>query len=359
MADSRDVTSWTSMTAMVNETKTPNRFLRQLVFGGADDPRPTETIEIGILIGDRVVAPFVRRGAEAIEITPFRERFYNVSAPNIRIKRHLEAAELLFTRRVGHVIHADGADVMDAASEHVARSSLRLVQVVDEAEEYLAAQAIRGAISYSVDGEEIFSITFPRSASHNITLTTFWDQVGSDVEADNRQAMQLIADDVGLSCTDVVLGAEATNAFLKNAQVSGDGGYLDNRRIDAGSLNLTQQVQESGAIFLGTFRGLRYWSYTRSTQVPSAAGMKTLTAFPLVRSKYAEFLTISPAAENVMYYGAIPDLKALQGRLFQGRRFSKSWEQEDPSVMWQLLHSRPLPVTRRPDSMVSMKVVSG
>jgi hypothetical protein len=60
-----------------------------------------------------------------------------------------------------------------------------------------------------------------------------------------------------------------------------------------------------------------------------------------------------------MYYGAIPDLKALQGRLFRGKRFSKSWEQEDPSVMWQLLHSRPLPVTRRPDSMVSMKVVSG
>jgi hypothetical protein len=346
------------MTAMVNEVKTPHRFLKELLFSDSD-PRPTETLEIGVLIGDRVVAPFVRRGAEAIEVTPFTEKIYNVTAPNIRIKRHLEASELMFQRRVGHVIHVESNDILDAAQEHVARSSLRLAQLVEEAEEYLCAQAIRGAISYSVPGEENFSITFPRSSSHNITLVTFWDQAMSDPEGDCRTAMQLVANDVGLSVTDVILGSEATSAFLKNAQVSGDGGLLDNRRILAGELDLQQRVQQSGSIFLGMFRGLRFWSYTRQTQVPSAAGMKTLASFDLVRPKYAEFVTADPAAENVMYYGAIPDLKALQGRLFQGRRFSKSWEQEDPSVMWQLLASRPLPCTRRPDSMVSMKVVSG
>ncbi len=358
MAETRDVLSWASMTAMVNEVKTPNRFLRDLLFQ-QQDPRPTEVLEIGVLIGDRVVAPFVRRGAEAIEITGFQEKIYNVTAPNIRIKRHLEASELLFVRRVGHVIHADEGEILDAAQEHVARNSLRLAQVVDEAEEYLCAQAIRGAISYSVAGEENFSITFPRSATHAITLSTFWDQANSDPEGDERTAMQLVADDVGLSVTDVVLGSEATAAFLKNAQVSGSGGLLDNRRIDVGALDLQQRVQQSGAIFLGMFRGLRHWSYTRKTQVPSAPGMKTLASFDLVRPKYAEFVVADAAAENVLYYGAIPDLKALQGRLFRGRRFSKSWEQEDPSVMWQLLHSRPLPVMRRPDSTVSMKVVSG
>lgn len=355
MADSRDVLSWASLTATVNELKTPNRFLRNMLFSN-EDPRPTETLEIGVLLGDRMVAPFVRRGAEAIEITPFQEKIYNVTAPNIRIKRHLEASELLFVRRVGHVIHAEESDVVDAAQEHVARNSLRLAQVVDEAEEYLCAQAIRGAISYSVDGEEIFSITFPRSASHNVTLSNFWDGMSANVELDFRTALQLVADDTGLSVTDVILGSEATNAFLADSKVLAQ---LDNRRVDAGSLMLNRGVEQSGAIFLGVYRGLNVWSYTRSTQVPATAGLKSFSSFPLVRSKYAEFVTAAPAAENVMYYGAIPDLKALQGRLFRGRRFSKSWEQEDPSVMWQLLHSRPLPVTRRPDSMVSMKVVSG
>lgn len=355
MADSRDVLSWASMTAVVNELKSPHRFLRDLLFSD-QDPRPTETLEIGILIGDRVVAPFVRRGAEAIEVTPFQEKIYNVTAPNIRIKRHLEAGELLFNRRVGHVIHAEENDVLDAAQEHVARNSLRLAQVVDEAEEYLCAQAIRGAISYSVDGEEIFSITFPRSASHAVTLTNFWDGMAADVELDFRTALNLVAQDTGLSVTDVILGSEATNSFIKDAKVQA---LLDNRRIDAGQMMLNRGVEQSGAIFLGTFRGVQVWSYTRATQVPSAAGMKSLASFDLVRAKYAEFVVAAPAAENVLYYGAIPDLKALQGRLFRGRRFSKSWEQEDPSVMWQLLHSRPLPVMRRPDSTVSMKVISG
>lgn len=355
MAETRDVLSWASMTAMVNELKTPHRFLRDLLFRD-NDPRPTETLEIGILVGDRMVAPFVRRGAQAIEITGFQEKIYNVTAPNIRIKRHLEASELLFQRRVGHVIHADESDIMDAAQEHVARNSLRLSQVVDEAEEYLCAQAIRGAISYEVDGEEKFSITFPRSGSHAVTLTNFWDGMSADVELDFRTALNLVSVDTGLSVTDVILGAEATNAFIKDSKVQA---LLDNRRIDAGQMMLNRGVEQSGAIYLGVFRGVQVWSYTRATQVPSAAGLKSLSSFDLVRSKYAEFVVADPAAENVMYYGAIPDLKALQGRLFRGRRFSKSWEQEDPSVMWQLLHSRPLPVMRRPDSTVSMKVVSG
>jgi len=70
-------------------------------------------------------------------------------------------------------------------------------------------------------------------------------------------------------------------------------------------------------------------------------------------------LAVSPAAENVMYYGAIPDFDALQGRAWVGRRFGKSWMDKDPSAQIALVHSRPLPVPRRPGSMVSMKVVSG
>lgn len=355
MVESREMMSWASMTAVVNEIKTPSRFLRDLLFSD-NDPRPTETLEIGILVGDRVVAPFVRRGAQAIEVTPFQEKRYNVTAPNIRIKRHLEAAELLFERRVGHVIFADEGEIMTAAEEHIARNSLRLVQMVDEAEEYLSAQAIRGSISYEIENEEAFEIVFPRSMSHDVTLSTFWDDAMSNPEEDERAFDKLVNDDTGLTITHCILGAEATDAFLANTKVQA---LLDNRRIDAGSLQMQARQQQNGALFLGMFRGMPHWSYTRSTLVPASQGLGSTSSYDLIRSKYAEYVVADAAAENVMYYGAIPDLKALQGRMFRGRRFSKSWEQEDPSVMWQLLHSRPLPVMRRPDSTVSAKVVSG
>lgn len=356
MTNTQDLLGWASMTAVVNELKTPSRFLRDKLFS-VDDPRPTENLEIGVLIGDRVVAPFVRRGGEAVEVTGFQEKIYNVGAPNIRIKRHLEASELMFNRRVGHVIFADEGMILNAAQQHIARNSLRLVQMVDEAEEYLCAQALRGSISYEVDGEEAFSVTFPRTSSHTISsLTKFWDEADSVPRADFRTAMQLVNDDTGLNVTDVILGAEATDAFLDNAQVAS---ILDNRRMQSGQLDLTGKIQQNGALFLGVWQGINVWSYTRATQVPSEPGAGGLASYDLVRSKYAEFVVADPAAENVMLYGAIPDIDALEGRVFQGKRFSKSWKQPDPSVMWQLLHSRPCPVMRRPDSTVSMKVVSG
>ncbi|CAK9074174.1 Uncharacterized protein (Fragment), partial [Durusdinium trenchii] len=353
MANTRDLLSWASLTATVNEIKSPNQFLRRLIFSNTD-PRPTETIEIGVLVGDRQVAPFVKRNAQAIEITPFQEKFYNVTAPHIRVKRHLDAAELLFERRVGHTIFVEGGDVMDAAEEHIARTSQRLNDVVTEAEEYLCSQALQGAISYEVDEEEAFQITFPRSASHTVDLGmgNYWDEAGGKPSADVLTAKQLVADDVGLGLTHGILGSEATTAFMQNAEISGSAALLDIRRLNAGDVTFQEQFNEDGAIFLGRYGGIDFWSYTRKTSVN---GVST----DLIRAKYCEFVTVSPAAENVLYYGAIPDIRALEGRLFQGRRFSKSWQQEDPSVWWQLVASRPLPVPRRPDSMVSMKVVSG
>ncbi len=355
MADTREVLGWASMTAMVNEVKPPHKFVRELLFNN-EDVRPTETLEVGILIGDRVVAPFVRRGAEAVEVTPFTERIYNISFPNISIKRHLESGELIFNRRVGHVIFADESEIVDAAQEHIARNSLRLVQMVEEAEEYLCAQALRGSISYEVDGEESFSVTFPRDTDHDVTLMEFWDGMNPEILTNFRSAKRLINEATGLNATHVILGEEATDQFLADEAVQS---ILDNRRIEAGALQLDQRFEQSGAERLGRFGGLEVWSYTRATQVPSEPSLNATASFDLIRSKYAEFVTASPQAENVMYFGAIDDIDALEGRLIASRRFSKSWKQPDPSVMWQLLKSRPLPIMRRPDSTVSMKVISG
>lgn len=354
MVSTQELLRWTSLTAVVNELKTPSRFLKSLLFS-AEETKATEILEIGILVGDRLVAPFVKRDAEAVEIQGFTEKIYNVEAPNIRIKIALSPKELLFERHVGHVIFAEAGDVMSAAEQHIARKSLRLVQTVDEAEEYLCAQAIRGSIAYSVDGEDAFTITYPRSSSHAITLSAFWDQAGSTPEVDFRTALDLVSEDVGLNVTHVILGSEATDAFLANEQVQA---LLDNRRIEAGGMDLEAKLQ-NGARRLGRFRGVEVWSYTRATTVPAEPGGAAAASFDLIRAKYAEFVTADPAAENVMYYGAISDLDAMEQGMIQAKRFSKSWKQPDPSKMWQLLQSRPLPVMRRPDSTVSMKVVSG
>lgn len=355
MVSSIDVLSYVSLTQAINEIKSPNQFLKRTIFGN-HDPRPTETLELSVFVRGRQVAPFVRRGGQAIELAKGSERFYNVSCPNIRIKMHLDPNELVFERRPGvSILPGSSAEIVSAGEAYIARQQQTMADAITEAEEYLSALALRGAISYSVTlpgGEqpEVFTVTLPRSGSHSITLSDFWDTVNGIPSADIFTVKKLLSDDVGLGLTDAILGSEAADAFMSNEEVRG---VLDIRNVSAGSLDLTQQFSEDGVIFLGVFCGCRMWGYLRSTTLPSGSSAD------LIRAKYAEFLSISPAAQNVLYYGAIADLQAGPGGLFQGERFSKSWEEQDPSVRWLLSHSRPLPIPRRPDSMVSMKVVSG
>lgn len=348
MAQTIECLQWASLTQAVNEIKSPQQFLKRLVFG-THDTQPTEHIEFGLFTGDREVAPFVERDGEAIPVSGYGEVFQTVSPPNIRIKRPVKASELLFGRRPGTVIFAGAGDIVSAAEAHVARDVKRLADLVTNAEEYLCALAIQGVISYTAADEANFTITIPKPSGNNVTLTTFWDDTGGTPSVDFLLAKQLVSDEVGLGVTHCIMGSEAGAAFLANDEVKA---LMDINNVSAGALTLQEQFNDDGAIFLGVFCGIQCWMYPRTVKVKGVATS-------LIRAKYAEFLAITPAAENTLYYGAIPDLDAFEGRLFQAERFSKSWTMPDPSVMQMLVHSRPLPIPRRPGSMASFKVVSG
>jgi len=349
MAQTIACLEWSSLTGAINEIKSPNQFLKKLVFGN-HETQPTEQIEFGVFTGDREVAPFVQRDGEAIPVSGYGEVFNTVSAPNIRIKRPVKASELLFNRRPGTVIFQPNAgSIVSAAEAHVARDVKRLADLITNAEEYLCALAIRGVISYVSADEANFTITIPKPAGNNVTLSTFWDDPAGTPSANFLTAKQLCSDEVGLGVTHCILGSEAMTAFLQNDEVKA---LMDINNVSAGAITLQTQFNDDGAIFLGVFCGVQVWGYPRTVKVKGVATS-------LIRAKYAEFLCVTPAAENTLYYGAIPDLDAFEGQLFQAERFSKSWIQKDPSVMQMLAHSRPLPIPRRPGSMVSMKVVSG
>ena len=349
MAQTIECLQWASLTKAINEIKSPNQFIKKLLFED-HQPQATENIEFGVFTGDREVAPFVERDGEAIPVSGYGEVFQTVSPPNIRIKRPVKPSTLLFNRHPGEVIFIESQDqLVSAAERHVARDVKRLADLITNAEEYLCALALRGVISYTAADEANFTITLPKPSGNNVTLSLFWDGGSEDPAADFATAKKLISDEVGLQPTDCIMGSEAMDAFMASDAVKA---ILDQRNIQAGQLSLEEQFRDDGAIYLGRFCGVKCWGYPRTVKV---AGVAT----DLIRAKYVEFVCATAAAENVLYYGAIPDLDAFEGRLFVAERFSKSWMQQDPSVMQMLAHSRPLPIPRRPGSMVSMKVVSG
>lgn len=348
MAQLPEILEWYTLTPMVNEMKSPRTFLRDMFFSDVQTLH-TENIVFSVLEGGREAAPFVMRDSEAVMAGGYDEKEYTIGAPNIRLKRPLEAADLIFRRHAGDVVFADGSDVMSAAEREIARQLMRLNDLVDNAEEYLCALALRGTISYTAADGANFTITYPKPVGNTITLTNFWDGVSATPMRDVRDAKFQMHDEVSLNPTDCILGSEATDAFLAADEVRS---LLDTRAVNAGSLNLSADVDGMGAMFLGTFAGIRFWSYPSQVTVQGSA-------VDLVRAKYAEFIHRGPAAEMKLYYAAHSDLDALDAGLLASRRFSKSWRQQDPSVHQILVASRPLPVLRRPGAVVSMKVVSG
>lgn len=351
---SADVLSWSTLTPAVNEMKAPNSFLKNMFFSRSQTV-PTRQIELSFLRRGRKIAPFVQRDGAGIMTSGRNEEFRVIQPAHIRVKRPMTPSELLNKRRAGSVIHIDAGGIQAAMRQYIADEMQMLMDDVDNSEEYLCAQALRGVISYSAADESSFTVTFPRSASHNVILTggDLWSAASTAKPGqDFLEAGQLVNDDVSLNVTDVVLGADAADAFLACDEVKKDLNVNTGVALKTGNIDLNQQFQESGAMLLGTYvHGVRVWRYARQVEVAGAA-------YDLIRPDYAEFVARTPAAQMLTYYGAIEDMKAIgAGQVLQSKRFSKSWEEEDPSARMLLVESNPLPCTRRPDAIVSMKVV--
>lgn len=345
---------WTWLTGVVNHLKAPNQFLKRLLWSN-EDPVPTEDIELSVIARGREIAPFVKRGAEGVMVGGATEKYQTVSAPNIRLKKPFNPSQFAFARRPGTPIHVTDDGVMLAAiQQHIVRDIGGMNDMIVNAEEYLCSMALQGVISYSDNVGDVFTITFPKPAANNITLSIFWDDADPTkvrVLANITTVKTVLADE-GFTVTDAICGSEAQNQLLLLAE-AGSLKFLNALNyIDSGTLTFTSQFTEDGVLYLGTLGNVRFWGYPRTATLKG-------TSVNMIRPKYVEFVCVTASSERVMYYGAIPDLDAFEAGAFRGKRFSKSWKVPDPSALMALVASRPLPVPRKPYSTVSMKVISG
>lgn len=347
MAPLPEILEWYSLTDMVNEFKAPNSFLVNLVFG-QKRVLTTENIVYRIQRKNRKIAPFVEKGHESLLSGGYSEEEVNFTAPNIRIRRPLEACELLFRRHAGDAIFADGSTQTQAAAREVALQLQALNDEVANAEEWLAAQAIQGTITYSTPDEAAYTINMNKPAANTIVLSTFWDATTPTPIVDIMTVRRRMHDEVNLNPMVGILGADAADEFV---QMDAIRTLLDPRRLDSGSMTLTQDIQDSGALFLGSFMGIEWWAYTRQVEVAGAS-------VDLVRPNFVEFLNLSPSAQHILYYAGIADLDANETGTIATQRFSKSWRLPDPSVQQIMVSSRPLPIMRRPGSSVSLQVLA-
>lgn len=348
---------WAFLTGAINEVKPAASFLTNLFFPQRRTV-PTETIEMSYIDGDRKLAPFVMVNGEAVSVAGRTHRFANVMAPNIRIKRPMEAYEFLLRRQPGTQVFVTGNDVLSSYRQALADDVSIMADLISNRIEWMCSEmAVKAKLSFAVSEQDNFQVTIPRAAAlggntgvaltgnnrwgHTFSGATFTEGTTSDPVYDFGQAKYELSK-YGVVPTIAVMGRRAAQAFMSHSKVRE---LMDYARLTAGTLTYQNQFIEQGAIPYGVFAGIQVWEYSR-TYVNDAG-----SEVPFLGEDMVIFLSADAQANNVLYFGAIPDHDAIEGGLLQTEIFSKSWMEKDPSIRVQLAHTRPLPVPRRPNTV--------
>lgn len=347
MAPTPQCLTWSSMTQTINEIKEPASYLVDLLFG-SHETFSTEAVEVGKITGGRVACGFVRVDAEAQLVAGVDDEFQTISMPNIRLKMVMKAGDRLNKRRAGTVIFPTKGQQVSAMEAAVARDLLEMKRLIANRKELMAAAVITGEISFS-SSEANFRYQTGKPPGHDTTPAVIWSNAAADPYDEFMAAKVAMDNEHSLQPNICIMSPTAADAFMKLAAVKSQ---LDTRNYDVGRLTTEEMINKStGAMSLGRLHGIEVVRYGRT--IVDHAG----ATIDLIRADHVEFIHTGSEAENKLYFGAIPDEDALEGRLFEGESFSKSWKIPDPSRRIALVHTRPLPVMRRPGSVFSIDVL--
>lgn len=338
------------LTGVINLLKAPAGFVHNRMYNN-HQTIPTEDIELGVITNSREAAPYIKKNGEGILTKGATEKFQTVSAPNIRLKRAFEPSELLFGRRPGNNIFVSGiGDIISEIDAYIARELSILNDQIANAQEVQACQSLTGVVSYSVNTGDVWRVTFPRDSTlaFDLGAGNYWVTTTVNPETTAYNVKAIMSELDGFQPSIVILGATAAAHFRANPFVTNTLALYSNQGIGRA---VYDQFFAEGAIPLGNLHGLEYWAYPRKMLVNGSS-------VDLINPKFAYYISMSPAAQFVEYFAAIPDLDALEGRLLQAEKFAKSWRIPDPSSQVNLVASRPLVCMRIPNATAAVQVVA-
>ena len=335
-----------AMVQALRQDKPVGRFLLDTLFSRVE-MAATEHIDIDIVKGKRKMAPFVAPVVEGkvIESRGFTTNSYKPAY--IKQKFVTEAAELVDNRVAGETIYG-GLSPMERAAQKLAEELVEHENMISRREEWMAAQMLTSG-TVSVVGEGINQVVdFGLDATHKITLTgtDLWsDTTNSDPLDDLATWQKLILKDSGVNPNILVGGTDAISKLITHPKVAS---ALDTRRITLGMIDPTDLAP--GVVYYGTLLAngvsLDVYSYDEWYTDDSDVDQPLIPA--------GKIILTSTNADFRRHYGAIKDLKA---GLVAIPRFTKSWEEEDPSVRFVLMQSAPLPAIHQVDALVTATVV--
>lgn len=334
-----DIYSTRALMAAIRQLDPPSNFLLNTFFNGTPNTFASDMVEVDIEKRERRLAPYVHplMAAKAEPRAGYTTNFYK--PPCVKPMRESSAAD--FLRRPFAASPYDDLTIGQQAANLMVKDLAAMDDSISRREEQMAGETLTtGKLHVVGDGVDE-TIDFLWTASHLIASTALtggagWNGGNANPILDLQAAVALLLA-AGFNARKAVFGAQAWGDFISNTKVQD---YFNILRIIPGQV--TPAPGQVGGRMMGDVDGIELWVYSDS-YVDSAGAVQTYipTDHVIIGA------TDSRAERN---YGAIPDLQSMQ----KVRRWSKSWEENNPSLIYVMMYSSPLPVAHQPDAFVRL-----
>lgn len=309
-----------------------NPFIRDTFFG-TEVTFETEEVVFDDISRRRKIAPFVSPKLPGKERDKRTGEVSAYKPPYLKPKDTLSPQGAM-SRRGGEAIGGEMAlldrheqqemqTLADHENECRGREELMCCQLLQTGHMVAVGEGIEDDIDYGRDAELTVALL----------AAARWGETGVKVLDSLRAWRRLVASKSGASPSKVILGYGASELLTKDEDVRA---ILDIQRQASGMMALAGNASggvDDVARLIGVIDGVEYWEYTQTYEDDSGSDQHFWPEFGVG-------LVSKPRFNGHMTYGAIMDLKSLQAE----KRFTKKFEEEDPSREVMLTQSAPLPV---------------
>ncbi|NLI99066.1 major capsid protein [bacterium] len=335
-----DLFHWRSLTAAINEIPAAPSFLLDRVFKTRVQTL-SEEIDVDVVVGGKRLAPFVSPVEGGIVVAELARKMQSVKAPRIRPKKVLQANDLLSIRSPGSHLYLGDGGVEQYRNQRIAVELSDLKNMIARTTEWMAAQSLQGSLSVTQENVE-FSIDYLLPAAHKPVLTgnDLWtDTANSDPIGDILTWKRHISTDTGYQADIAIAGKKVVDALLGHTKVRE---LLNYRNFNVGEISVGRSN------YIGRLVGVDIFEYD-ATYIDSSGSSHNFIP-------EEAFILVASEGPFRMHYALIYDLdsEAAAAQPF----FAKAWTEKDPSMLWVLAESRPLPVPHWPECIVFGTVVA-
>jgi hypothetical protein len=336
-----------TLTTAVNQMKPVPQFVKNLLFGRVET-NATKTVMVDVIVGGQKVAPFVKRGNPARVIGNLGQKANIVEPPQIRLKKFLRPSDLFYTRGADAQMFVPGGiagndPIQQARQDRMAREQKDLKDIIDRTVEFLCCKGLSGAYSIAQD-DGTFSIDFSMPSANKPTAAVLWSTSATAKPTKDMRSWKTIAQKAsGKIPTVAIMNSTTYEAWIATTDVQT---FLDKWKINIGQINTEQSNINAGAEKRATVDGVDYYVYD-GIYIDKDGNQQSL-----IPDGYVSL--VSPNADHRLQFAGVEDLEA--GTVV-AQYFSKDWIEKDPSGLWLLVESHPLPTFNEPAANIYAKVL--